>query len=232
MTRGARASRYFYLGMALLVVAVVVYGFAPRVGRRLIHPVKSPPAILYVHAIVFTGWLAVFVTQSALVVTRHTHWHKRIGWYAVAFGTCIPVLGVATAITMGRLALEKRPAAGVESALIIPLFDMVCFTVTFGLAVWWRKSREAHRRLMLIATCTLTAAAWGRFPPTIVPPYLFYAGVDLLILLGVVRDLVVDRTVHSVYRWALPALVAGHVLVTYAALQGSAAWRTIAHALL
>jgi hypothetical protein len=42
---------------------------------------------------------------------------------------------------------------------------------------------------MLVATCALTAAGFGRFPESILPAYLFHAGVDLLILLGVARQL-------------------------------------------
>ena len=58
---------------------------------------------------------------------------------------------------------------------------------------------------MLVATCALTDAAFGRFPhlPLIWSP----AGVDLLILCGVLRDLIADRRVHKVYLYALPAFI-------------------------
>jgi len=36
---------------------------------------------------------------------------------------------------------------------------------------------------------------------------LFYAALDCLILLGVVRDWVVDKRVHKVYLYALPSLI-------------------------
>jgi hypothetical protein len=51
----------------------------------------------------------------------------------------------------------------VESFLIVPLWDMVVFTTAFALAVYFRKKPEYHKRLVLIATCALTAAAFGRF---------------------------------------------------------------------
>ena len=85
---------------------------------------------------------------------------------------------------------------------------------------------------MLIATCVLTAAAFGRFPGWLLPPYLFYGGVDLLILCGVCRDVVVDRRVHPVYLVALPALIVGQMVVTLTALYSPAAWLQIAHAIL
>ena len=49
-------------------------------------------------------------------------------------------------------------ATGAESFLIVPLFDMFCFTIPFALAILWRQQPEFHRRLILMATCALTAA--------------------------------------------------------------------------
>jgi len=60
---------------------------------------------------------------------------------------------------------------------------------------------------------------------------LFYAGVDLLILLGVFRDWIVNRKVHPVYLYALPAFIAGQTVVMYANVHKSAIWMGIAHAL-
>lgn len=42
-----------------------------------------------------------------------------------------------------------------------------------------------------------------------------YAGLDLLIVLGVVRDLVVDGRVHKVYPYALPVMIVGQSLAAY-----------------
>ena len=66
---------------------------------------------------------------------------------------------------------------------------------------------------MLIATCGLTAAAFVRFPAMFHPWPWYYAGVDVLILLAVMRDLVVNRRVHPIYLWALPTLVVAQVAV-------------------
>ncbi len=61
---------------------------------------------------------------------------------------------------------------------------------------------------------------------------IFYAGVDLLILLGVFRDWIVERKVHRVYSCALPCLIAGQTAVMYANVHKSAVWMRIADALL
>jgi hypothetical protein len=61
---------------------------------------------------------------------------------------------------------------------------------------------------------------------------LFYLCLDLLIALGVVRDLVVDGRVHKVYRYALPALIAGQSLAIYMWRIDPAWWRTIGRGIL
>lgn len=223
---------YFYFAMSLLMTAVVVYGFSKTMGARIIHPKTAPPTILYVHAFVFYGWLAFFIFQSALVRTRNVKLHRTMGWFGVGLGVLIPMIGVWTTITMGRIRFFVRHEADAPANMLIPLFDMVCFTTTFALAIYWRKKPEYHRRLILIATCALTAAGWGRFPGALFQSNYFYAGVDLLILLGVVRDWIVNHRIHVVYKYALPAFVVGQTIVICTLATNQAYWLKIANAIL
>ena len=85
---------------------------------------------------------------------------------------------------------------------------------------------------MLIATCALTAAAFGRFPPSVLKPNFFYAGLDLLIILGVLRDWVVAKKIHPVYLYALSMLVNGQTVVIYTIGRELSHWLRIAHAIL
>jgi hypothetical protein len=230
--RSLLLEKYFYFMMTLLIVMTVIYGFSHTVGENLIHPAIPRPFILYIHAALFTGWLVLFVLQSALVRTHHVSWHRRLGWFGAGFGALVPVVGVATSISMGRFHIHQLHDSDHALDLIIPLWDMVFFSAAFALAIYWRKKPEFHRRLILIASCALTAAAFGRFPPYILPPIIFYAGVDILILFGVARDWIVNRSVHQVYRYALPAIIVGQILVMYLATAKPAGWSRIANAML
>ena len=230
--RGGFLQDYFYFCMALLIPATVVFGFSFTIGRNLIHPAIPRPAILYVHAAVFSGWLVFFLLQSALVRTRNVRAHRSIGWFGAGFGALIPVVGVATAIVMSRFDIRALHQNHVEMDLMIPLWDMVGFTTAFGLAIYWRRKPEYHRRLVYVATCALTAAAFGRFPAYLLSPNFFYAGVDLLILFGMVRDWIVSRKIHLVYLYALPLLIAGQTIVMYTITHDLAYWFRIARALL
>lgn len=227
--RLAAVAKYFYFFMSLLSVAVVFYGFSHTVEKNLINPAVPRPAILYLHAVVFTGWLGFFVLQSVLVRTRNVQWHRRVGWVGLGLGIAVFLVGVSTSLVMVRFDRDVLHQADAEMFLLVPLFDMLCFATSFGLAMYWRKQPELHRRLILIATCALTAAGWGRFP--ILPSGTFYLGVDALILLGVIRDLLVNRSVHRVYRYALPLIMLGQAAVIFTIVKQLPYWKAISHKL-
>jgi hypothetical protein len=223
--------RSFYFWMSLLIPAIVVYGFGHTVVGRLIHPPSPPPLILYFHALVFVGWLVFFIVQSSLVRTRNVKVHRKLGWFGLAMGVAVSFVGIATAIVMNRLRMRE----GITDAaafMIVPLFDMLNFSVVFSLAFYWRTRPEFHRRLMLMASCALTAAAFGRFPSFLIPQNWFYAGVDALILLAVLRDLIVTKRVHPVYLYGLPLMMLGQIAVIYMFVHSSPEWLRIAHAIL
>jgi hypothetical protein len=213
--------KYFYFSMSLLIAAVVVAGFSRTVNQRLLHPAVPPPSVLWVHGVVFSAWVLFFILQSGLVRMRKVRWHRTLGWFGVALGAAVFILGVTTTIMMHRFLYFQLHRETAIRSISVPLLDIVCFGGTFGLAVAWRKKPEYHRRLMLVATCALTAAAFGRLPHSFLPPRGFYAGVDLLILLGVARDLIVTRSVHRVYLVALPVFIAGQ---TFVALSITTSW--------
>jgi len=201
-SRAGFLHNYFYFFMSLLIGVLVVYGFSRTVDKNLIHPAVRRPFLLYIHAVVFGGWVVFYMLQSTLVRTRNVGLHRRIGWFGAALGVVIPVLGISTAITMSRFNMVQLHQTGAAAFLMVPLFDIFAFSVPFALGIYWRKKPELHRRLLLVASCALTAAAFGRFPPNILPPVVFCAGVDSLIVLGLARDLIVNRRVHPVYLYA------------------------------
>jgi hypothetical protein len=230
--RAGLLENYFYLLMSLLIVAVVVYGFSQTVETKLIHPAKPRPFLLYVHGAVFFGWVLFFMMQSSLVRMQRVQWHQWIGWFGVGLGATMLMLGVSTAVVMARFNKFQLHARHPEANLLVSFFDITAFTVPFALAIYWRKRPEFHRRLQLLACCALTSAAFGRFPPPLVAPGTLYAGVDVLILLAIARDLIVNRRIHPVYAYGLPAVVLCQIGVLYTVMHHSAWWLKAAQGIL
>jgi hypothetical protein len=229
--RSGLLDRYFYFSMSLLVAVLVVWGFSHSVNGNLFHPTVPRPFLLWIHAAAFSGWVVFFILQSALVRTHNVRVHRSLGWFGAALGTAMVPLGITTAIVMGRFDTHRLHQAGADTFLIIPFFDMSAFAVCFALAIYWRKRPEFHRRMIFIATCGLLDAAFGRFD-YVFNHSLFFLCLDGVMLLGVVRDLLVNRSVHKVYRVALPVLIVVQILVVYTWRSGSSWWVSIAHAML
>ncbi len=222
--------KYFYAFMSLLIAGVVTYGFSHTVNKNLVHAAVPRPAILWAHGFLFTGWLAFFILQSLLVRVRSVKVHRTLGWFGAAMGLGVFVIGIAATLVMTKFHFHILHETDM-SFVLVPFWDMACFAIAFGLAIYWRKRPDYHRRLALIATCTLTAAGFGRFPSYILPPGLFYVGVDLLIVLGVARDLLIDKRVNAVYKAALPILFAGQAFVMYIVITKPEFWTRIATAI-
>jgi hypothetical protein len=142
-------------------------------------------------------------------------------------------LGIATAIVMARFDTVQlhQNQNDADAFLSVPFYDMIAFGGCIALAIYWRTKPELHRRLVFIATCGLMDAAVARFD-YVFDHNLFFPCLDLLIVLGVARDLLVDRRIHKVYLYALPLLMMGQTLAVYMWRHNPSWWRGITHAIM
>ncbi|MFC0348251.1 hypothetical protein [Undibacterium danionis] len=145
---------YFYLWMSLLIAMIVGVGFIPNLGERIIYPAHRLPLILYLYAAVAAGWVLLLCVQASLVRMANVRVHRQLGLFGCALGTTLPLIGIGTEITMNQshhsLGRSTNPVF-----FSISLNDKLSFAIAFGLAMWWRRSAEYHKRLLLIATCCL-----------------------------------------------------------------------------
>ena len=220
--RNGLVDRYFYLFASLLIAAIVVWGFSHTVDQNLFHASPPRPLLLWFHGAAFSAWVLFFISQSALVRTHNVKWHRFFGWFGVALASVMVVLGSIIAVVMARFDWFTLHLTATDVFLSIPIGDMLVFGPCVALAIYWRKKPEFHRRLIFIATCCLLDAPFGRID-YLFNHNLYYWCLDAVILLGVARDLLVNRSVHKVYRIALPVLVAWQALLIYL-YSGAPAW--------
>ena len=224
--------RYSNLAMAVLLTAVVYYGFSHTIEENLFHPSFPRPAVLYVHAAVFGGWMVLLLVQTGLVaLARRTVWHRRLGWLGAAMACAMPVLGTWSALRMTHLRYGFGDIDDV-AFLILAFNDMAAFAGLAGLAILLRKQPEAHRRLMLMATGVICVAALTRFPPWLPAPQMgvwpYYLYADGLIALGLLRDLAVLGRPHWVYVRVFPAVIALQAVANAIYMTRPAAWMNFA----
>jgi FtsH-binding integral membrane protein len=208
-------SRYFYFCMSLVLAGLVVWGFSKTVDANLFHANPPRPRLLWIHGAAFSTWVIFFIAQSTLVRVHKVKVHRFLGWLGAGLATFMVGLGFTIAVVMARFDTVVLHQTGADAFLSVPFYDMIVFGTLIALAIYWRKKPDYHRRLIFIASCGLMDAAFGRFD-FLFNHNLFYPALDALMVLGAVRDLVVDGRVHKVYRYALPVLIVGQSLAVYA----------------
>ncbi len=223
-------SKYFYFSMSLVFAALVVWGFSRTVNDNLFHASPPRPFLLWIHGAAFSLWVGFFIAQSTLVRVHKVSWHRFLGWFGAGLATVMVPLGFTIAVIMARFDTVVRHQTDADAFLAIPFYDMIAFGTCIALAIYWRKRPDFHRRLVFIATCGLMDAAIGRFQ-FIFDNNLFFPVLDMLILLGVGRDLVIDGRVNKVYRYALPVLIVGQSLSVYMWRVNPTWWQSITHAI-
>jgi FtsH-binding integral membrane protein len=221
---------YFYFAMSLLIAAIVVIGFSRTVNENLFHAAIPRPFLLWIHGAAFAGWVCFYILQSALVRTHNVKLHRRLGWFGAGLGALMVPLGFTIAIVMTRFDAAQLHLID-PTFLSIPFYDMIAFGVLLSLAIFWRTKPELHRRLLFVATCCLLDAPFGRID-FLFNHNLFYPCLDLVILLGVVRDLMINRRVNAVYRYAMPLVIVGQALAVYLWHGSPAWWLRTTHAIL
>jgi hypothetical protein len=227
---GARYDRQFYSGMAVAAAVVVFVGFSPTFFLRA-QPAPLP-TYLRVHGVLFTAWIALFITQTSLVAARRTHLHRRLGWAMAALAATMVVVGTTVGIWSMRLQVEAGNVTQALAFLTTPLFSMVVFAALVAAAIRLRQDSQTHKRLMLLATFSLLDAAVARLPFDFLrsSSWNYLPTTDVFLAVAILYDVATRRTVHQAYLWG------GLLLVIEQALRipvgNTAAWQSIAGAII
>jgi hypothetical protein len=226
--RAVAPDRLFYTGMALAAAAIVAVGFSPTFFMR---GADLPPlsTVLVVHGITFTAWIALFIVQTSLIAANRRDLHRVLGVFGAALAILVVVTGAAASIDSLRRGSAPIPGMDPRPFFAIPVHDIVAFAVLAFAAVALRKDLQMHKRLMVVTTISLLAAAIARFPLEImlkVGPPLFYGLQDLLIVAGMLYDRAFHGRVHRAYWWGLGFMALSQAL--FLALAGTPAWLAFA----
>jgi hypothetical protein len=222
--------RRFFLGAAIAMTLVIVAGFSTQLaaGRSTFY---SPP-LVHAHAIVFMGWVTIYLTQNVLAATDRMEIHRRLGWLAAGWMIPMIVLGFGVTIAMvrrGQVPFFFRPL----QFLVFDPLSLIAFVGLTGAAIALRHRTDWHRRLHLCGMSMLMGPGFGRLlPMPLLPPYAweasFAAGL-LFPLAGMVYDLRRSGHVHPAYRWGFLAMLSALVLIEAIAYSpvGQALYRVV-----
>ena len=205
MTRSIRpavgVTRQFYIGLSLFATLIAFVGFWPTYFGPLLAGTVDKPPVIHFHAVVYVGWLAVFIAQTVFAATGRFALHVRLGRIGIGYGVLVIVVGVITAFSMFAIRVRASQIEEARVSLLAPLVDMVVFAPFFGAAIYYRRKPELHKRLMIVATTALLIAAVGRMPFLGTPRNLWLLQLIWIspILLAMGYDFFKRTIVHPIY---------------------------------
>ena len=202
----AGSEERFFFRMACTMAAVLVAGFTVNLamGRSSF----AVPLVYHLHAAVFFGWIALFVTQVGLVASGNLALHRRLGWLSAVWVPLMVVMGIAITVTSMRRTGGPFFFDANEFMISNPI-GLLAFAGMVGFAVRMRKRTDWHRRLMLGAMASIMGPGFGRLVPTpLLVPWAWEitnAIGMLFVLAGMWRDSRVKGAVHPAWFVALAA---------------------------
>jgi hypothetical protein len=223
-TRAIRAERVFYSGMAIAILATVIFGFAPSFYLRGEIPAREPmlplTPLIVVHGLLFSGWVLLFATQVSFVSARRLDLHRRMGAVGLVLVTAMLVVG--TSVALGGVARHSgAPGIPPLSWLAVPLLDLPVFASLIALALYKRRTPQTHKRLMLIAMIGLLAPSLGRmpWPPGTILPLVIIGGLVAYLLPLAIWDVATRGRLH-------PATIGGGAFLIGSWIFRFAIWRS------
>ena len=208
------------MGAALAIAGVMFVGFARNYYLRAWLGTRVISFMVHLHGLVMTAWVVLFVTQTLLIAKHRVDLHRKLGFFGAGLAAVVLGLGVFTIIHSIE---RQKPDA--NSSLFIELFvafDCISLLVFAGLVtagVLYRRRREIHKRLMLIAMISLLPPAYGRLIANVT-----HDNVEWLVLgmmyASALSCLLVDawrhRRVHPAFAIGVALVIASNQLTYFA----------------
>jgi hypothetical protein len=159
---GRRYDHVFFSALAGFILLSVLIGFGPTYYLAGVFRAPLPAPIIHVHAAVFSCWILLLVVQTTLVARHRVDLHRKLGVFGFGLACLMPIVGVLAATN--RLVRNMAPPGmDAKTFYVIPMGDMLIFSLLVGFAYLARTDSPRHKRLIFIATFSLLTAAFARF---------------------------------------------------------------------
>ncbi len=220
----------FFLRGATAMALVIAAGFSLQLGMG--RSTFSAPLLVHAHAIVFMGWITLYLLQNALVATGNIALHRRLGWIGAGWIVAMLVLGCMVTIAMARRGQVPFFFRPLHFLVFDPmtLFGFVGLTVA---AIVMRRRTDWHRRLHFCGTALLIGPGFGRLlPMPLMTPWAWeatFAAVMIFPAAGMLSDKRRTGRMHPAWAWGVGAMIGTLLLteaITYSPV-GDALYRSV-----
>ena len=200
-----RGTISFYTWIAVITSLMVFAGFARTFYLKVFFGTRPLPFYLHLHGLIFSAWFVLFFVQARLVARHRIDLHRRLG----VFGAVLAPLGACMAIGVSIHAVRRSysadPAAMANlRPFALDLGSSLVFASLVGAALYFRRRGGIHKRLMVLASCSLLLPAIGR-----IPLHFIFAGhlwrlvgfTEVTPLVCIAYDTVKHRRLHPGFAW-------------------------------
>lgn len=211
---GSIGDERFFVRSAILMTVIIVTGFSFQLamGRSTF----ASPLRVHVHAILFMGWVAIYLAQNALAATNRIDLHRRLGWIAAGWAVAMVISGFIVTAAMVRSATVPFFFQPVHFLVFDPV-AVLTFAGLTAAAVMLRRRTEWHRRLHFCGMSILLAPAFGRLLPLpLLQPWAWettFAITLLFPLVGAWLDIRRSGRVHPAWAWGMAVMLASFALI-------------------
>lgn len=222
------SDRVFFGVMTGLTFAVLFVGFARTFFLKPLFDTPALTPLVHLHGVVATLFPLLMIAQVLLIRARNYQLHRTLGMV----GVVVAALFVITAflVVIGK----PRPTEAARAILILPMHQLVIFSLLVAAGIRFRREAASHKRLMYLATFITVMTGMRRLQTlldiTTSPYQTLMVAVALLLLPLFVYDAFTLRRIHPV-TWGGALLVFAaiplHSVVGYTAgWQNFADWLT------
>jgi hypothetical protein len=199
--------RHFYLGMGLVALGLVFWGFAPTYYLKLIFGAPALSTRLHIHGAVMSSWLVLFFAQACLISARRADLHRRLGIIGIVVAIGVVLAGSTTTINAAAREVGRHSAeASARVAVLgLELVQMALFAGLVATALGMRRRPDFHKRLMLLATACMMPSAFSRIPVNLAFMVSNFTSIlilfNLFVIVCALIDTVRNRRLHPAFGW-------------------------------
>src|SRR3984957_7585113 len=156
----------FYTWVAVGTFLIVFIGFARTFYLKALFGTRPLPFYLHLHGLIFTTWFVLFFVQTRLVAHHRVDLHQRLGIFCAflaALGACI-AMGVSIHAVRRSYLANPASLANNLQPFALDLGSSLIFALLVAAALYFRRRGGIHKRLMVLASCSLLLPAIGRIP--------------------------------------------------------------------
>ena len=169
-----------------LMLLGVVVGFWPSYFMAL----PSTRLSFHLHSSFMLLFMVALIVQAALFRKRQMAWHRRIG---KASYVLVPLMVVFSIVVIHEVLVRDGIGPASRQRLTLPLFAVLHYALTYGLAIYYRRQTQLHARYMIATGLVLLYAGTLRIfinwiPWVGNPPHANFILLEILTIALILND--------------------------------------------